>query len=152
MITKALLTAAIAGALVLGCAFEPVRTKTHVTCQTPNCEIKVLVADGQVTVDIEELEIRVNRDVHVLWRLPPGYEFITSQGDGVFFKLDDEAQFEEPYVTDDERGQPSSNKRSGRNFHWRDKNTVYKYYEYKIQFHDRSGRPYYKDPTILNGI
>jgi hypothetical protein len=150
MTTKALFSAVVAGALVLGCAIEPVRTRTHASCEKQDCEIKVTVVDGQVGVDIDELEIRGNRDVHILWRLPPGYEFIASMGDGVFFKIDDRGQFEEPYVTDNEKGQPVANKRSGKNFHWRDKNTAPGPYEYKILFHDRSGKAYAKDPTIMN--
>jgi hypothetical protein len=150
MRTKALLSAVIAGAVVLGCASDMFRAKTHATCHNQNCEVKVLVANGHVTVDFDELEIKGNPDVHILWKLPANYQFITSMGDGIFFKRDDGGQFYDPFVTDDEAGQPSANKRSGKNFHWRDKNTVAGPYEYKIRFHDRSGNLYHKDPTIMN--
>jgi hypothetical protein len=151
MTRRALLSAVVASALVLGCAVEVIRTNTRATCRNQNCEIMIMVKDGQVSVDIDELEIRGNKNVHIIWRLPPGYEFIASTGDGVFFKRDDRGEFDDPYVTDEERGQPSANKRTGKIFHWLDRNSVAGPYEYKIQFHDRSGKAYYKDPTIMNG-
>lgn len=150
MRTRALFSVILAAVVVLGCATDRMRPATHAVCQTPTCRVAISVINGQVEVDIDTLEIKGNKNVRILWRLPPGYEFNASMGDGVFFKRDDGGQFEDPYVTDDDGGQPSANRRAGKIFHWRDKNTVLKSYEYMIKFHDRAGNPYVKDPTIMN--
>ena len=94
----------------------------------------------------------LNKDVIIVWHLPNNYGFCDARGDGVFLKDDDDGQFGEMYSTDDENGNQSSKAKCKKNYRWKDANTTTKGYEYKIIFHDSSGKTMCQlDPWIKNG-
>ena len=150
MKTTALLVSLAFAALVPGCAQSPPTQLSSVTCTSTTCHIKVSVTNGVVSVDIDELHLKGVHDVSIVWHLPNDYVFLTALGDGAFLKRDDDGQFDDLYPTDNDSGAPGPNRKAGKNYHWKGKNTVVKTYQYKLLFHNQAGTAFFLDPTIMN--
>ncbi|HQR20368.1 MAG TPA: hypothetical protein PKV98_05860 [Burkholderiaceae bacterium] len=151
----------IIACLTLGaCASKEAKTLTRKTCTNPaQCEIQILsptcgMSGCTATVDFEYVGFKKNvNNFKVTWKLPDGFGFCDTAGDGVWLKqVDPHEQFEKP----------SADKPSGsgpcrfKEFQLRAKNTKSlpeekDWYQYKIIFHDEAGRnTYIVDPFMMN--
>jgi hypothetical protein len=170
MAAKAWVWAVAACVGLLGCAMGldgggGGRALTDQTCTSKkNCEIGIdapycpIFGHCTATVDYDRTLLAAGeKDINIVWHLPPGFVFCADLGDGVFLKYPDpDAQFDDKYPTEKMDGAKPSKKecKELRHYHWRGLNTKSKPkdpYEYKIVFHDDAFRKqYWIDPWIIN--
>lgn len=150
----------VAALLVASCRHvsDPRAATTQQTCRNQNqCEIAIVnptcsIAGCTASVNFELTRFeRAKNNFRVTWKLPPGYGFCDTAGDGVFLKeTDPHAQFE---VIGAGRGEGSA--RCNRTvFELRARNTKSlpnEPYAYKVVFHDEAGgKLYVIDPLMMN--
>ena len=150
----------VAALLVASCRHvaDPRAATTQQTCRNQNqCEIAIVnptcsIAGCTASVNFELTRFeRAKNNFRVTWKLPPGYGFCDTAGDGVFLKeTDPHAQFE---VIGAGRGEGSA--RCNRTvFELRARNTKSlpdEPYAYKVVFHDEAGSKLYViDPLMMN--
>jgi hypothetical protein len=146
--------------VLAGCGHraELMTPKTEQTCRNPNqCEIRIVnptcsLSGCTAAVDFELTRLeRQKNNIRVTWKLPPGYGFCDTAGDGVFLKeTDPYAQFEVIGA-----GRAEGSARCNRTeFELRAKNTKSlpnEPYTYKVVFHDAAGgKLFVIDPLIMN--
>ena len=150
----------VAGVLLAGCRHvaDPRMATTQQTCRNPNqCEIAIVnptcsIAGCTASVNFELTRFeREKNNIRVTWKLPPGYGFCDTAGDGVFLKeTDPYAQFEVIGA-----GRPEGSARCNRTeFELRAKNKKSlpnEPYTYKVVFHDAAGgKLFVIDPLMMN--
>jgi hypothetical protein len=153
-----LLVLIIAGLSLVGCANQGVRILSEQKCRNPNqCTINVInpscgTSGCTASVDFDRTIFeRGQNNFKVTWKLPAGFAFCDTAGDGVWLKRPDpHAQFEKPSAEAASGSGPCRFKE----FQLRAKNTrslPQDPYEYKIIFHDEAGTTLYVvDPFMMN--
>lgn len=150
----------IACLVLAGCSHraEVYAPKTEQTCRNPNqCEIRIVnpTCSGgacTATVDFELTRFERGRNnFKVTWRLPDGYGFCDTAGDGVFLK--DTDPYEQFEVVGAGRG-VGPGRCNKPQFELRAKNTKSlpkEPYTYKVVFHDAAGEKLFViDPLMMN--
>ena len=102
------------------------------------CKVQVMVdANCRVSADPERLDVPTGGEMHIHWKVDPPYVFDLN---GIAFKPGrNRGQFDQKELQD-----------GGRQFHWRDKNTLAGEYPYDINVRDPGGRLCHADPFIRN--
>ena len=117
----------------------------------PSCTAALCTAE----VNWDEVHFMNGRNnFRVTWRLPVGFGFCDTAGDGVYLKVaDPNAQFEDPRAADPVTG-PNPPACKYREFQLKAKNTKSlptAPYFYKIIFHNAAGtQAYVIDPSMIN--
>ena len=86
----------------------------------------------------------------IIFRLPNGFKFVPSQGDGVTFKDPDQDEFYDGHVSDNDTGTLSTQPKGWKRWVWKYRNTVDGRYRYKVVFRDIYGNTVVGDPVITN--
>ena len=144
---------AICVTLLLGSCAELRMFPQQSTLKCPRkCDMKISV-DRAGEIDLPyRLEVSA-KPTRIYWHLPDGYEFDTTQGDGIYLKGPNDGEFSEMFETDDDNDSTGAGRRRAPRFHWRDANSKPNAfgYEYRIQFRKSgSTKPLFKDPIIIN--
>ncbi len=157
---KRILVITVACVALAGCGHrsEPRASMTEQTCRNPiQCDIAIVnpscsIAGCTASVNFELTRFeRARNNFRVTWKLPPGYGFCDTAGDGVFLKATDpHAQFEVVGA----RRADGSGRCNKTEFELRAKNTKSlpdEPYTYRIVFHDAAGEKLYViDPLMMN--
>jgi hypothetical protein len=152
MTSRALIPAIAMCCIVAACGKEsqPPTPGASAKCTTAECKVAVHVSGTPPAVSAMPPILPIdannhgpnNQGVRIIWHIVEnGYKF---QDDGIQFKGANvgsaPTQFDQPGAGGD-----------GKEFHYRDKNTDNKTYDYKITVHDANGNAIASDPSIVNG-
>jgi hypothetical protein len=146
MVPRILFIAVAAAIAAAGCDKKPEQgTATH--CRGDECQVKLTVVNGVPKPDIDPVPVAEGNHgaggngVILHWHVEGDYSF---RDDGIQPKGDSvegwPRQFDQPGTGG-----------SGKEFHWRDKNTDTTKYTYKITVYDKDGVPHASDPAVQNG-
>jgi hypothetical protein len=110
-------------------------------CANGECTVAVKVgADCAIDADPNDLHVPAGGEAHVHWKIDPPSAPFVFDANGISFKPgQNPGQFDQK--------EPRAN---GKQFHWRDKNTLAGRYQYDINIRDASGRLCHLDPFIYN--
>jgi hypothetical protein len=146
----------IACLTLVGCATTPRTLAVPLSCDTARpCEVNIINPTCATNPCSAELDVdpvtflKDNHDIHIRWKLPPGFGFCPTTTDGVYLKEPDkDDQFKDPGLD----GDPGPGVCKRRQFKMTARNTVRGLrFPYEIRFHNSAGsRPYVIDPAMFN--